>query len=105
MTWDRLGVQAQEREQGRLLSEWINREVRPFSAFWKARLGGREIDSLAALQGLDVITEAEIAAAGGPGNPDLLVLPTEDGFKRHAGQQHLRPIAFAPTTASLPMLA
>ena len=89
MTWDRLGGQAQEREQGRLLSEWINREVRPFSAYWKSRLGGREVDSLEALRALDVVSEAEIAGLGGPGNPELLVLPTEDGFKRNAGRGDL----------------
>lgn len=89
MTWDRLGLKAQEREQGRLLSEWINREVRPFSAYWKGRLAAREIDSLEALRGIEVVTDAQVAAAGGPGNPDLLVLPTEDGFKRHASRAEL----------------
>lgn len=89
MTWDRLGGRAQEREQGRLLSEWINREVRPFSAYWKSRLGGRPVDSLEALRGLDVVTETDIAALGGPGNPELLVLPTEDGFKRNASRSDL----------------
>jgi hypothetical protein len=89
MTWDRLGLKAQQRAQGRLLSEWINREVRPFSAYWKARLAAREIDSVEALGALDVVTETEVAAAGGPGNPDLLVLPSEDGFKRHAGRAEL----------------
>lgn len=89
MTWDRLGAQAQEREQGRLLSEWVNREVRPFSAYWKARLGGRDVGSVEALRNLPVVAEADLAAAGGPGNPELLVLPTEDGFKRNANRGEL----------------
>ena len=89
MTWDRLGLKALEREQGRLLSEWVNREVRPFSAYWRGRLGGREVDSLEALRGIDVATDSQVAAAGGPGNPDLLILPTEDGFKRHATRADL----------------
>ena len=89
MTWDRLDHRALSREQGRLLSEWLEREVRPFSVFWARRLAGRTIASVADLRTLDVVTEAEIAGAGGPGNPDLLVLPTEEGFKRHAGTRDL----------------
>ena len=89
MTWDRLDHRALTREQGRLLSEWLEREVRPFSVFWARRLAGRTIASVADLRTLDVVTEAEIASAGGPGNPDLLVLPTEEGFKRHAGTRDL----------------
>ena len=89
MTWDRLGLQAQEREQGRLLSEWLDREVRPFSAYWKARLAGREITSPEDLKSVEVAIEADIAGAGGPGNPELLLLPTEDGFKRNAGRGDL----------------
>ena len=93
MTWDRLGLRALQREQGRLLAEWTDREVRPFSVFWKTRLAGRTIDSLDALRSLDVIAEVELAGAGGPGNPDLLVLPTEDGFKRHASRRDLMAAA------------
>lgn len=89
MTWDRLGVQALQREQGRLLAEWVEREVRPFSAYWKARLAGRELASVEDLKTVEVVVEADIAGAGGPGNPDLLLLPTEDGFKRNAGRGDL----------------
>lgn len=89
MTWDRLGLKAQEREQGRLLAEWLDREVRPFSAYWKTRLAGRNIAAPADLKSVEVVVESQIAGAGGPGNPDLLVLPTEDGFKRNAGRGDL----------------
>ena len=89
MTWDRLSPQASLGEQGRLLAQWLDREVRPFSAFWKSRLAGRTIASVEDLRSVDVLDEAEIAGAGGPGNPDLLVLPTEDGFKRHATRGEL----------------
>lgn len=89
MTWDRLGVRAQQREQGRLLGGWIEHEVRPFSVHWAARLAGRTIRSLDDLRQVEVSTEAELAGAGGPGNPDLLLLPTEDGFKRHASRAEL----------------
>lgn len=89
MTWDRLGVRAQQREQARLLAGWIEHEVRPFSVHWSSRLAGRSIASVDDLRHVDVAAEAELAGAGGPGNPDLLVLPTEDGFKRHASRAEL----------------
>ena len=89
MSWDRLGVRGQQREQARLLAGWLDREVRPFSVHWASRLAGREIRSVSDLRHVDVSTEAELAGAGGPGNPELLVLPTEDGFKRHATRKDL----------------
>jgi hypothetical protein len=89
MAWDRLGHRARDREQSRLLAEWINREVRPFSTYWGARLEGTKIRSVKDLVAVDVVTEADVAGAGGPGNPELLLLPTEDGFKRHAGRAEL----------------
>src|SRR5687768_15893636 len=89
MAWDRLGHRAREREQSRLLAEWINREVRPFSAYWGARLADTKVRSVRDLGTIDVVTEADVAGAGGPGNPELLLLPTEDGFKRHAGRAEL----------------
>lgn len=89
MTWDRLGPKAQGREQSRLLAGWISREVRPFSAYWRRRLEGRTIASRADLRELEVVTEQDLAGAGGPGNPDLLLLPTEDGFKRHASRAEI----------------
>ena len=89
MSWDRLGVRAQQREQARLLAGWIDHDVRPFSVHWSSRLAGRTIRSLDDLRQLDVSTEAQLAGAGGPGNPDLLLLPTEDGFKRHASRAEL----------------
>ena len=58
MTWDRLGLRAQEREQGRLLTEWLDREVRPFSAYWKTRLAGRAIGSAEDLRSIEVVVEA-----------------------------------------------
>lgn len=93
MSWDRLGVRAQRREQDRLLAGWLEHEVRPFSVHWGARLAGRTIRSLADLLQVEVSTEAELAGAGGPGNPDLLVMPTEDGFKRHASRAELMAAA------------
>lgn len=93
MTWDRLGLGALEREQARLLAAWLEREVRPFSPFWGSRLSGRKVQSLADLREIEVLTEADIAGAGGVGNPDLLVLPTEDGFKRHASRRELAAAA------------
>ena len=89
MTWDRLAPRALAREQARLLGGWIDREVRPFSGFWRSRLTGRSISSTADLRSVEVLTEADVAGAGGAGNPDLLILPTEDGFKRHASRREL----------------
>lgn len=87
--WDRRSVRARNREQDRLVREWLRTEVRPFSAWWAKRL--REVDIRGAddLRLAPVLDEAEAAGAGGPGNPDLLVLPTEDGFKRHATRADL----------------
>lgn len=93
MTWDRQALSAQSRNQGRLLAEWIDREVRPFSAYWGRRLEGRTIASRDDLRQLDVVTETAVAGAGGPGNPDLLLLPTEDGFKRHASRSEIMAAA------------
>ena len=89
MTWDRLSPRALERLQGEQLDQWVNHEVKPFSQYWRKRIGVRPVTTLADLRTLDVVTEAEVASAGGPGNPDLLLLPTEDGFKRHASRADL----------------
>lgn len=93
MTWDRMAQRTLQREQSRLLGEWVDREVRPFSTYWNSRLGDRHVASLSDLRELEVLTETEVAGAGGPGNPDLLVLPTEDGFKRHASRAELSAAA------------
>jgi hypothetical protein len=89
MSWDRLGGRAQQREQARLLSAWIEHEVRPFSVHWGNRLAGLAIRSVEDLRQIEVSTDVQLAGAGGPGNPDLPVLPTEDGFKRHASRAEL----------------
>lgn len=85
--WDRLSFKQQDVEQGRLLAEWVEREVRPFSSFWRDRLGAGRIRSPHDLRGVTTVTEADVAGAGGPGNPALLILPTEGGFKRHASRR------------------
>ncbi len=89
MSWDRQRATARDRAQGRLLDDWLTHEVRPFSAFWHNRLGGRRVRSLAELATVPVATEAQLAGAGGAGNPALLLLPTEAGFKRHAARGDL----------------
>lgn len=93
MTWDRIAPRTLPREQGRLLEDWVDREVRPFSAYWGSRLAARQMTSLTDLQQLETVFETELAGAGGPGNPDLLILPTEDGFKRHASRAELSAAA------------
>lgn len=82
--WDRRRVAARDRERGDALARWLDHEVRPFSRWWRERLEGVQIRRLEDLAGVAVLTEAEAAAAGGPGNPSLLLLPTEEQFKRHA---------------------
>ena len=87
--WDRLSSRALLAEQSRLLAEWVTSEVRPFASFWGDRLAGTAVRTPADLDALDAVTEIEVAGAGGPGNPALLILPTEDGFKRHASRREL----------------
>ncbi len=93
MAWDRLPVRTWRRERDRLLAEWLAREVRPFSAFWGRRLDGVPLRSAADLAALPAVEEAELAAAGGPGTPSLLLSPTEAGFKRHAGRAEVLAVA------------
>ena len=82
--WSHRPVAELRRESNRLLAEWIAREVRPHSAFWRDRLPAGRIADRAALRELPVVEEAQVAGAGGPGNPALLLNPTEAQFKRHA---------------------
>lgn len=93
MAWDRLPPRVAQRERARLLAEWIDREVRPFSSFWADRLDGVEIREAADLVKVRIAEETDLAKAGGPGNPGLLLQPTEDGFKRHAGRAELFAVA------------
>jgi hypothetical protein len=92
-SWDRRSPSRRDRERGDALARWIDGEVRPFSPWWANRLEGLELRSLDALRTVPLLPEAEAAAAGGPGNPGLLVLPTEDGFKRHADRGDLLRVA------------
>jgi hypothetical protein len=87
--WDRRPPSVSNRDRDRLLAEWVTGEVIPFSPFWKDRLGGLRFRGLESLRGVGVSDEVELAAAGGPGNPRLLLLPTEDQFKRHATRADL----------------
>lgn len=87
--WDRRRASSRDAERDRLLAEWVRGEVVPFSPFWAARLAGVKVRGAADLASVPVIEEGELAAAGGPGNPELLLLPTEDGFKRHASRAEL----------------
>lgn len=87
--WFRRPRQELQRQQDRLLRDWITREVVPFSPFWADRLRGVLPTDAASLQVVPVATEADIAGAGGPGNPALLLSPTEDQFKAHAGRGEL----------------
>src|SRR3712207_9263555 len=87
--WDRLSTKQLATERGRLLAEWVEREVRPFSSFWRERLGAGRVRTTHDLQSVTTVTENDVAGAGGPGNPALLLLPTEDGFKRHAPRREV----------------
>jgi len=93
VAWDRLPPRVAQRERDRLVAEWIEREVRPFSSYWARRLDGVEIREVADLVKVRIAEEADLASAGGPGNPGLLLQPTEDGFKRHAGRAELFAVA------------
>lgn len=77
------------REQDRLLRAWLKREVVPFSPFWADRLRGAAISDVRSLEVVPAAVEADLAGAGGPGNPALLLSPTEDGFKKHAPRAEL----------------
>jgi hypothetical protein len=83
-SWDFQSADARDQVRDRELASWLAREVRPFSAYWGRRLEGLTIERADELAQLAVTDEAEFARAGGPGNPDLLVLPTEAQFKRHS---------------------
>jgi hypothetical protein len=88
-SWDRRSPKALTRGQDRLLAEWLSREVVPYSSFWRERLRDRDVGSVADLRLVDVAEETELAAAGGPGNPALLLSPTEEEFKRNATRAEL----------------
>jgi hypothetical protein len=87
--WDRRSFAVRDRERDRLLSEWLRGEVIPFSRFWGERLAGASVRNTADLAGVPVADEDELAPAGGAGNPALLMLPTEEQFKRHASRAEL----------------
>lgn len=87
--WDRMAPARRDRDAGEVLRRWIDHDVRPFCPWWANRLEHLELRSLSDLRHVPILMEAEAAAAGGPGNPALLVLPTEDGFKRHADRGDL----------------
>lgn len=91
--WFRLPRETIEREQSRLLAEWLTREVVTFAPFWRERLAGRRLRGIDDALSLPVVTEAQIAGAGGPGNPALVLSPTETQFKRHASRQELAEAA------------
>ena len=86
MSWDRMGFGERDAERDRLLAHWFSAEVLPFNAHWARRLSGKTVRGLKDLNELAPLEEADAAGLGGPGNPALLLLPTEDGFKRHAGR-------------------
>lgn len=91
--WDRRPIAARDRDRGAALEEWVDSEVRPFSPWWAERLRGLPFKGLSDLRAVPILTEAEAAGAGGPGSPALLVLPTEDGYKRHASRGDLLRLA------------
>jgi hypothetical protein len=84
--WFRRPTAELEREQARVLREWVLHEVRPFSPFWADRLRGvgAAVDGRGSITVVPIAAEADLAGAGGPGNPALLLSPTEAQFKRHA---------------------
>jgi hypothetical protein len=77
-----------KREQRARFADWVRHEVQPFSAFWCKRL---ELDDrgVALLSRMAAADESELSGAGGPGNPALLLLPSEDEFKRSARRAEL----------------
>lgn len=87
--WFRLPREVQRREQDRTLREWVRREVTPFSRFWRDRIAGIDVTDVESLARVPVATEADLAGAGGPGNPALLLSPTEDQFKANAPRGEL----------------
>jgi hypothetical protein len=91
--WGHRERQRRDADRAAELARWVDHELRPFSPFWAERLQNLPFASLADLRAVPILTEAEAAAAGGPGNPGLLVLPTEDGFKRHADRGDLLRLA------------
>lgn len=88
-SWDLLEPHARDAWRDRLLHDWISREVAPFTTLWGPRLREFPVRSAEDLRRLPIAEEHELSGAGGPGNPALLVLPTEEGFKRHAGRVEL----------------
>jgi hypothetical protein len=87
--WSFRAPVAMARDQRRLLGAWLADEVVPFSAYWGQRLAGVDVTAPDVLSRVPVTEEADVAGAGGPGNPALLLLPSEDAFKRHAGRGEL----------------
>lgn len=88
--WDRWSASVRDRERSRLLRAWLHDEVLPFSPFWAERFGDLTIAQVADLGQVPVADEDELAPAGGPGNPALLVLPTEEQLRRRLGRRRLR---------------
>ncbi len=92
--WHRRPAAVLARDRDRLLAEWIAREVRPFCPWWAERLGDGKVTGAADLE-MAVATneEADVAGAGGPGNPALLIAADEVAFKRHASRRDLSQAA------------
>lgn len=86
--WDQRSHREHRRIRRLVLAEWVP-TVAAYSPYWASRLGvaapdPREVDSLPALRRLPPVRERDVAGAGGPGGPALVLRPTPEQVKQAA---------------------
>ena len=96
-TWDRHAPDEQQRVQGQALQRWLP-GVAAYSPFWREHLSHAAIDptkvnGLDALRQVPPVREVELLERGGPGSPDLLLRPDEEGVKAAAPSETLVRVA------------
>lgn len=96
-SWDRRSASEHERVEQLLLQRWLP-EVAAYSPYWGERVAELGVavdafDSREDLARLAPIRERDIASAGGPGGPALLMRPTENQVKSRAGRSLVMRLA------------
>lgn len=83
--WDGRSPREQRRIRRLVLAEWVP-AVAAYSPYWASRIAAavpdpRDVDSLKALRRLPPVRERDVAGAGGPGAPALVLRPTGEQVK------------------------
>lgn len=97
--WDRRPPAEQERVAGLVLRSWLP-AVAAASPFWQRHLAAAGVDpdtvrSVTDLRRIPPVRGRQLADAGGPGGPDLVLRPEEDQVKATAPASTLLRIAAA----------